>query len=98
MILNKAKEYAENFAQQQIRDSVITVPAFFNQAERRAMLKAAELAGLKGRSLYLWSRRLNPIKDYPIKSEIFFEDLRISEGCKKNQAIFEILLNLEESC
>lgn len=47
MILNKAKEYAENFAQQQIRDSVITVPAFFNQAERRAMLKAAELAGLK---------------------------------------------------
>jgi len=47
MILNKAKEYAETFAQQQIRDSVITVPAFFNQAERRAMLKAAELAGLK---------------------------------------------------
>lgn len=51
MILNKAKEYAETFAQQQIRDSVITVPAFFNQAERRAMLKAAELAGLKGISL-----------------------------------------------
>jgi len=47
MILNKAKEYAETFAQQQIRDCVITVPAFFNQAERRAMLKAAELGGLK---------------------------------------------------
>lgn len=48
MILIKAKEYAENFAHQKIKESVITVPAFFNQAERRAMLKAAELAGLKG--------------------------------------------------
>lgn len=48
MILTKAKEYAETFAHQQIMESVITVPAFFNQAERRAMLKAAELAGLKG--------------------------------------------------
>lgn len=48
MILNRAKEYAETFAHQQITESVITVPAFFNQAERRAMLKAAELAGLKG--------------------------------------------------
>ena len=55
MILNKAKEYAETFAQQQIRDSVITVPAFFNQAERRAMLKAAELAGLKGIEIIDWS-------------------------------------------
>lgn len=48
MILTRAKEYAESFAHQQITESVITVPAFFNQAERRAMLKAAELAGLKG--------------------------------------------------
>lgn len=48
IILTKAKEYAETFTQQQITESVITVPAFFSQAERRAMLKAAELAGLKG--------------------------------------------------
>lgn len=48
MILTKAKEYAETFANQQITEGVITVPAFFNQAERRSMLKAAELAGLKG--------------------------------------------------
>nr|CAG4646331.1 EOG090X07RL [Macrothrix elegans] len=47
MILSKAKEYAENFAHQQISECVITVPPFFNQAERRSMLKAAELAGLK---------------------------------------------------
>lgn len=48
MILSQAKEYAEVSAHQQITECVITVPAFFNQAERRAMMKAAELAGLKG--------------------------------------------------
>lgn len=30
-----------------IGDTVITVPAFFNQAERRAVLRSADLAGLK---------------------------------------------------
>lgn len=33
--------------EQPIKDAVITVPAFFNQAERRAVLHAAQLAGLK---------------------------------------------------
>ena len=33
-------------AEQPVKDVVITVPAFFNQAERRAMVKAAEIAGL----------------------------------------------------
>lgn len=35
------------FAEQTIKDAVITVPAFFNQAERRAVLQAAQMAGLK---------------------------------------------------
>lgn len=35
------------FAEQTIKDAVITVPAFFNQAERRAVLQAAQIAGLK---------------------------------------------------
>lgn len=33
--------------EQPIKDAVITVPAFFNQAERRAILQAAQMAGLK---------------------------------------------------
>lgn len=52
MILSQAREYAETSAHQQITECVITVPAFFNQAERRAMMKAAELAGLKGVLFY----------------------------------------------
>ena len=34
-------------SEQPISEIVITVPAFFNQAERRAMIRAAELVGLK---------------------------------------------------
>ncbi|KAM4015557.1 hypoxia up-regulated protein 1 [Anomaloglossus baeobatrachus] len=47
MILNYSRTLAEEFAEQPIKDVVITVPAFFNQAERRAVLQAAKLAGLK---------------------------------------------------
>lgn len=46
MILEKARQYAETFADQPIKDVVITVPSYFNQAERRAVLMAAELGGL----------------------------------------------------
>ncbi|KAM5132058.1 hypoxia up-regulated protein 1 isoform 2-T3 [Mantella aurantiaca] len=47
MMLNYSRSLAEAFAEQSIKDAVITVPAFFNQAERRAVLQAAKLAGLK---------------------------------------------------
>lgn len=46
-LLSKAKEFAETSAGQKIKEAVITVPGFFNQAERLAMLQAAELADLK---------------------------------------------------
>lgn len=46
-ILHKGKEMAEASAHQKINEAVITVPGFFNQAERRALIQAAELAGLK---------------------------------------------------
>ncbi|KAJ8934580.1 hypothetical protein NQ314_013270 [Rhamnusium bicolor] len=46
-LLVKAKEFAENGAHQPIKECVLTVPGFFNQVERRALLQAAELAGLK---------------------------------------------------
>ncbi|XP_063799542.1 hypoxia up-regulated protein 1 [Pseudophryne corroboree] len=47
MMLNYSRSLAEEFAEQPVKDIVITVPAFFNQAERRAVLQAAQLAGLK---------------------------------------------------
>ncbi|XP_045896171.1 hypoxia up-regulated protein 1 isoform X2 [Micropterus dolomieu] len=47
MVLNYSRALAQDFAEQPIKDAVITVPAFFNQAERRAVLQAAQMAGLK---------------------------------------------------
>nr|CAI5820019.1 unnamed protein product [Callosobruchus analis] len=46
-ILVKAKEFAEHGAQQPIKECVLTVPGYFNQIERKALLQAGELAGLK---------------------------------------------------
>ncbi|XP_020290286.1 hypoxia up-regulated protein 1 isoform X2 [Pseudomyrmex gracilis] len=46
-LLHKGKEMAEASAHQKINEAVITVPGFFNQAERRALVQAAEMAELK---------------------------------------------------
>jgi molecular chaperone DnaK (HSP70) len=46
MVLWNAKETTETFAGQPVKDVVITIPAFFNQAERKAVTTAVEIAGL----------------------------------------------------
>ncbi|KAM6911153.1 hypoxia up-regulated protein 1 [Lycodopsis pacificus] len=47
MLLNYSRGLAQDFAEQPIKDAVITVPAFFNQAERRAVLQSARMGGVK---------------------------------------------------
>uniref|UniRef100_K7F5M7 Hypoxia up-regulated protein 1 n=1 Tax=Pelodiscus sinensis TaxID=13735 RepID=K7F5M7_PELSI len=47
MVLNYSRALAEDFAEQPVKDAVITVPVYFNQAERRAVLHAAQMADLK---------------------------------------------------
>ena len=47
MILSKAQETASSFAEQPITGAVVTVPAFFSQAERRTVELACDLAGIK---------------------------------------------------
>eukprot|EP00112_Aurelia_sp_Birch-Aquarium-sp1_P011540 Seg2425.2 transcript_id=Seg2425.2/GoldUCD/mRNA.D3Y31 product="Hypoxia up-regulated protein 1" protein_id=Seg2425.2/GoldUCD/D3Y31 len=46
MILNNSRQIAENFADHPMKDLVITVPAFLNQAERKAILNSAKMVGL----------------------------------------------------
>ncbi|CAB4005469.1 hypoxia up-regulated 1-like, partial [Paramuricea clavata] len=46
MVLNNSREIAEKFADQPIKDIIITVPPFFTQAERRAVQRAASMVGL----------------------------------------------------
>lgn len=46
MILQKMKSTAEDFLGQGITEAVITVPAYFNDAERQATKEAGQIAGL----------------------------------------------------
>jgi molecular chaperone DnaK len=47
MILQKMKSTAEDFLGQEVKEAVITVPAYFNDAERQATKEAGQIAGLE---------------------------------------------------
>ncbi|XP_072165857.1 heat shock 70 kDa protein IV-like [Diadema setosum] len=47
MVLTKMKETAEAYLGQEVKDAVITVPAYFNDSQRQATKDAGEIAGLK---------------------------------------------------
>ncbi|MCH2193961.1 molecular chaperone DnaK [Kordia sp.] len=51
MILQKMKKTAEEFLGQDVSEAVITVPAYFNDAQRQATKEAGEIAGLKVRRI-----------------------------------------------
>jgi molecular chaperone DnaK len=46
MILQKLKKAAENYLGEKVNDAVITVPAYFNDAQRQATKDAGQIAGL----------------------------------------------------
>lgn len=46
MVLGKMKETAEDFLGHPVKDAVITVPAYFNDAQRQATKDAGKIAGL----------------------------------------------------
>ncbi|ACF13731.1 chaperone protein DnaK [Chloroherpeton thalassium ATCC 35110] len=47
MILQKMKETAEDFLGEKVTEAVITVPAYFNDAQRQATKDAGQIAGLE---------------------------------------------------
>jgi molecular chaperone DnaK len=47
MVLQKMKKTAEDFVGHEVTEAVITVPAYFNDAQRQATKEAGEIAGLK---------------------------------------------------
>ncbi|MGA9116093.1 MAG: molecular chaperone DnaK [Bacteroidota bacterium] len=51
MILQKMKQTAEDYLGQKVTDAVITVPAYFNDAQRQATKEAGEVAGLTVRRI-----------------------------------------------
>ena len=47
VILQKMKQTAEDFLGHEVKEAVITVPAYFNDAQRQATKEAGEIIGLK---------------------------------------------------
>ena len=46
MILGYIKSYAEDYLGEEVKKAVITVPAYFNDAQRQATKDAGRIAGL----------------------------------------------------
>jgi heat shock protein 1/8 len=46
MVLTKMKEIAESFLGKSVKSAVITVPAYFNDAQRQATKDAGTIAGI----------------------------------------------------
>lgn len=51
MILQKMKKVAEDFLGQEVKEAVVTVPAYFNDSQRQATKEAGEIAGLNIRRI-----------------------------------------------
>jgi molecular chaperone DnaK len=51
MILQKMKKVAEDYLGQEVHEAVVTVPAYFNDAQRQATKEAGEIAGLNVRRI-----------------------------------------------
>ena len=51
MVLTKMKETAEAYLGHEVKDAVITVPAYFNDSQRQATKDAGKIAGLEVRPL-----------------------------------------------
>ena len=47
MVLQKMKKTAEDYLGNEVTEAVVTVPAYFNDAQRQATKEAGEIAGLK---------------------------------------------------
>jgi molecular chaperone DnaK len=67
MVLRKLKEAAEAYLGQTVNYAVITVPAYFNDAQRQATIEAAQIAGFKTE----WE-----LKD-PVKGTVTKQRMRI---------------------
>jgi len=51
IVLQKMKKIAEDYLGQEVKEAVITVPAYFNDSQRQATKEAGEIAGLNVRRI-----------------------------------------------
>ncbi|XP_078150726.1 heat shock cognate 70 kDa protein-like isoform X1 [Carex rostrata] len=82
MILTKMKEVAEVFLGCTVKDAVVTVPAYFNDAQRQATKDAGAIAGLN----------VMRIMDEPTAAAVAygFDTNEVNSYVKKNLLIFDL--------
>ena len=51
MVLEKMREVAESFLGEDVQEAIVTVPAYFNDAQRSATIAAGKIAGLEVRRI-----------------------------------------------
>jgi L1 cell adhesion molecule like protein len=79
MVLGKMKEIAESYLGQPVKKAVITVPAYFNDAQRQSTKDAAAIAGLE----------VLRIINEPTASAIAYGLDKQNDGKEKNVLIFD---------
>ena len=94
-VLRALKEDAEHYLGEEVTEAVISVPAYFNDARRRATKRAGELAGLDEKTVRHIHKQAELCK-------IGFTDARSSSmRCKIGEEIMEFTVELsryEEAC
>ena len=51
MVLEKMREVAESFLGEDVEEAIVTVPAYFNDAQRSATIAAGKIAGIEVRRI-----------------------------------------------
>merc|ERR1712012_340959 len=81
MVLTKMKETAEAYLGQPVKDAVVTVPAYFNDAQRQATKDAGVIAGLNV---------LRIINEPTAAAIAYGLDKKKGQGQEKNVLIFDL--------
>jgi heat shock protein 1/8 len=80
MILSNMKETAENFLGQKVTKAVVTVPAYFNDAQRQATKDAGVIAGLE----------ILRIINEPTAAAIAYGLDKVNEEKERNIVVFDV--------
>ena len=81
MILTKMKETAETFLGHEVTSAIVTVPAYFNDAQRQATKDAGTIAGMK----------VERILNEPTAAAIAYGlDKHKAAGAEKNILVYDL--------
>ncbi|RHN77182.1 putative Heat shock protein 70 family [Medicago truncatula] len=81
MILTKMREVAETYLTSSVKNVVVTVPAYFNDSQRKATIDAGAIAGLNV---------IQIINEPTVAAIAYGFDKRSESDCKRNIFVFDL--------